>query len=93
MLSNGRVTDKYESGSCFGEQSLLTNSPSAAWVIAVSYCVLYQLHLEDFLLLQKEFKKTFDGFKQAAKLAEKERANGLCVSRHAGHAGYEGDAA
>ena len=65
------VIAKLAGGSCFNETALLTGEPPDSNVVAVSYCVLYMLRKPEFQLLEKEFKKTFDGFRQAAKLAAK----------------------
>lgn len=71
LNDGGAVKTEYVAGSCFGEQSLLTGATSDVWVVASAYCVLYQLHTDDFKKLQKEFVKTFEGFAQAAKLQAK----------------------
>ena len=71
LASGGLVISSLSGGACFNEQSLASGEPPAASVVAVSYSVLYQLKIGDFKLLEKEFVKTFEGFRQAAKLAAK----------------------
>ena len=48
LLQGGRLLSVYTTGACFGEQSLLTGAASENFVVAVSYCVLYTLHIDDF---------------------------------------------
>lgn len=71
VLIDSRVINSLRHGSCFGEQSLLHKTTTVASVIAVSYCELYQLHRRAFDQLADQFTKTFEGFKQAAKLQAK----------------------
>ena len=70
----GRVIQTLSGGSCFNEEALLTGEPPKVDVVAVSYSVLYQLRSPEFKLLEKEFVKTFDGFRQAARLQKKDLA-------------------
>ena len=68
------VKDTLLKGACFGEQTMLSEETevlSSFTLVSVSYSELYVLQRSEFNALKKEFKKTFEGFKQAARLEAK----------------------
>jgi CRP-like cAMP-binding protein len=72
VLVGERVVTAISAGTCFGEQSLLTEKPRSASIRAVTYCDLYRLDSEAFMKLKSEFQATFKSFEVASRLATKE---------------------
>lgn len=71
LANNGKVMEEIGKGACIGEMSMLTGLPAVASVTSLSFCELYCLRREPFEDLSHKFADTFEGFKQAAKLEEK----------------------